>query len=213
MTPFTLAKSVTASALGFGILFASSSAYAASVDLSTWSIIGDGIKSSGSVTLTNQTLPGDLVSDGGTTINVSGQNPVSVFDSPNLETQLGLAQGALDIPFGGSVEEGSAIRSILTAAAGEAFSFNWAFPVKDAQDVGFVKIGNTLLTLSGSSPFSYTFTTGGSYDIAIGVVDINDFTNSSKLEITNAQLNAVPTPVLLPGLIGFGIAALRRRLR
>jgi hypothetical protein len=210
MTTFTVSRSVTAGLLGLGVLLATAPAQAASVDLSSWSIIGDGITSSSGATLTNQSVPGDLFSDGNTTINVSGQSPADIFGTPNFETLLGLSQGAFTNQLGLDVYEGSAIRKTLTVAAGEALSFNFSFPVKDAQDVGFVKIGSTLVALGGS-PFSYTFATGGDYDIAIGVADVGDYTNSSKLAISGAAINAVPTPALLPGLIGFGVAALRKR--
>lgn len=62
--------------------------------------------------------------------------------------------------------------------------------------------GQSLLTVSSSSPIaSVVFTPG----------DFRDWVGVDNIEFTPAQ--AIPTPMLLPGLIGMGVAALRQRRR
>lgn len=62
--------------------------------------------------------------------------------------------------------------------------------------------GQSLLTVSSSSPIaSVVFTPG----------DFVDWVGVDNIEFTPAQ--PIPTPMLLPGLIGMGVAALRQRRR
>ncbi len=180
----------------------------------TWTPYGDVTSSSNTATLTNA-APGGI-DDGGIIRNVSGNAPQDIF---TLESNLGLSSVLQDNPI-----EGSAIQISQLAQAGDSFSFNWlfttydpgnpAFPIRP--DRGFVAINNgsspvvTYLTPGSPSPFSYTFATAGNYTISIGVFDQDDVVNSSVLSVSNAQYIAVPTPALLPGLVGMGLATLRR---
>jgi hypothetical protein len=180
----------------------------------TWTAYGDVSITGNAATITNAASGG--IDDGGTDYNVSGNAPLGIF---TLESNLGLNSVLLDNPI-----EGSAIAFSQLAQAGDSFSFNWLFTTYDSgnstfsvgPDRGFVAINNgvspvvTYLTPSDPSPFSYTFATAGNYTISIGVFEQDDVANSSVLSLSNAQYAAVPTPALLPGLVGMGLAALRR---
>ncbi|MFZ4641174.1 MAG: PTPA-CTERM sorting domain-containing protein [Nodosilinea sp.] len=183
----------------------------------TWTPYGDVTSSGNAATITNAVPNG--TDDGGTIRNVSGNAPLDIF---TLESNLGLISVLQSNPI-----EGSAIQISQLAQVGDNFSFNWFFTNYDPgsgsilPDRGFVAINNgvfpvvTYLTPASPSPFSYTFTTAGNYTISIGVFDQDDVANSSVLSLSNAQYTsasttAVPTPALLPGLIGMGAAMLRR---
>lgn len=205
----TLATSATAVMLASS-LAASVPAQAASLDLSTWTIYGDAVLSPNSATITNALADG---TDDDINLNVSGSDPLDV---DTLETSLGLPPGTL----GFDAQEGSAIGTLLSSInAGDVFSFDWSFNDFDVLDFGFVTIDDTSTTgldlpvfnLTGSTPFSYTFAAGGNYRIAIGVIDQTDFIGSSVLNVSNAQLIPIPTPALLPGLIGLGLGVWRKR--
>ncbi|MBF2063462.1 MAG: PEP-CTERM sorting domain-containing protein [Calothrix sp. C42_A2020_038] len=199
-----------------GASMAASPSFAASVDLSSWNQLGDATTNSSNANLTNAFNDGS--DDGGTNYNITGISPefISV-----LESGLGLNPGDL----GADATEGSAISKLFTGVqAGDVFSFDWVFNTYDNvfSDRAFVRIGNFIQTLaagtSGSSNFSYTFASAGDYDISIGVVDVDDFTVSSTLDISNVQFTpadeAVPEPLTI---LGTGAAAaigavMRRRL-
>ncbi len=183
----------------------------------TWTTYGDVTSSGNAATITNAVPDG--TDDGGTIRNVSGNAPLDIF---TLESNLGLISVLQGNPI-----EGSAIQISQLAQAGDNVSFNWFFTSYDPgsgstlPDRGFVAINNgvspvvTYLTPASPSPFSYTFTTAGNYTISIGVFDQDDVTTSSVLSVNNAQyttgpINPIPTPALLPGLVGMGMAALRR---
>jgi hypothetical protein len=212
----------TVGLLGAGSLAIANPAQSATLNLSTWTRIGDAVTSPTQATLTNA-APGGDPGDIGAGPNVSGQFPLTVFGSgsQNFAGLLGFSTANFNLPlgigpFGTPVNvgyrEGSAIRTTLTANAGDIFSFNWALTGTDPIDVGFVKVNNSLLKLTGSSPFSYTFTSAGNYDIAVGVVDVNDFSRSSVLSISGVEgPDAIPTPALLPGLIGLSVNVFRKR--
>jgi hypothetical protein len=168
-------------------------------DLSTWTRIGDVLATATpnpSVTITNARAGDDPPNVGN--LNVSGVNPIEASSTSTSFTQsfaqaIGSTSDQLDQGIrtepGQLLEytEGSAVRNPAIAAnAGDILRFNSNFLVKDPIDVGFVKIGSDLFRLSSDkSVFSYTFPTTGVYDIAIGVVDVNDFGSSSVLQITN----------------------------
>jgi hypothetical protein len=216
MTFANLVNQLPLAASATGIMLVSSlaasiPAQAASLDLSTWTIYGDAVVSPNSATITNALVDG--TDDDGSILNVSGSDPLDVG---TLETSLGLPPGTL----GFDAQEGSAIGTLLSSInAGDVFSFSWNFSVLDSFDLGFVTIDDVatpgldlpVFTLTGTSPFSYTFAAAGNYRIAIGVVDQTDFINSSVLNISNAQLVPIPTPALLPGLIGLGLSVWRKR--
>lgn len=66
---------------------------------------------------------------------------------------------------------------------------------------------------------SYNIATAGRYNLQLGVVNWNDSEYQSGLAFDGATIGGqligddqtIPTPALLPGLIGMGVAALRKR--
>ncbi|BAZ87824.1 hypothetical protein NIES806_40550 [Dolichospermum compactum NIES-806] len=111
---------------------------------------------------------------------------------------------------------GSAIKSTFSNInSGDVFSFQWQFN-QDNQDQAFVAIANNIQALTGNNgTYSYTFTSPGSYNIGIGVVDVNDTTGQSTLTLSNAQIQAVPwetdTLPILGSTILFGIGVWAKR--
>jgi hypothetical protein len=199
-------------------------AQAASLDLSTWGTFGDIKATATQAQLTNAVNPasGSGSDDYDAALNpinrnISGSNPV--FVPPGVfEAFFVLPSGAL----GPNVIEGSVIQTVLDGVtAGDKLSFNWNFQTFDTVNIdrAFVAINNvinpiasnTATTLTGSSPFSYTFAGAGSYRVAIGVVDVGNAFSSSILTVNNANLTAVPTPALLPGLIALGLRMRAKR--
>jgi hypothetical protein len=187
--------------------FSATSAQAARLDLSTWDSVGDVDKSINSAILTNAAVNNaDLdISN----LNLTGAAPVN----PGLlDSSLGLF---ID-PLGPTAQEGSSLYTDLIVGTDDILSFNWSAFNLDPDDRLFAAIGGRTFNLTGSGPssFSYTFTTAGTFRVGVGVVDQKDFVNSSVLSITNAQLTpavAIPSPALLPGMIGFGLSLIRKR--
>ena len=167
-TPLTTLGFALASSLG-AIAF-STPAYSISVDLGTFEAIGD-------------------VSNGNTVIK-SGTDNTADVDS--LESFLGFTQGSFDSVIPNSTY-GSAIKQTLSFNTGDKFSFNWTFNREDVKnDQAFVAIGNAIAVLSTGSPYSYIFANSGNYQVAMGVLDVNDSTGVSTLNLSNAQIQAVP---------------------
>jgi hypothetical protein len=111
---------------------------------------------------------------------------------------------------------GSAIKSTFSNInSGDVFSFNWNFTSTD-QDQAFVTIANNIQPLTGNNgTYSYAFTSPGSYNIGIGVVDVDDSTGQSTLTLSDAQIQAVPwetdTLPILGSTILFGIGVWAKR--
>lgn len=204
MTPKTLIKhtALTAGMIGaasLGSLTLSTASYAATIDFNTWNSVG------------NVSIPG------------LGQAVLSTdpsFDnfSGDLEAALGLDLNTypLNNPPGSLATEDSAYQGSAlstTISAGETLSFNWNFdqfsPDKDYAFILFNGVREILASSDSNNIFSRTFTTFGVF--SIGVVDIGDYSGNSDLKISNADLTPIPTPALLPGLIGMGIGVLRKR--
>lgn len=175
----------------------------------TWTPYGDVVQGGNTAVLTNVSASDDLSG-----INVSGHEPFNFFLS-SFEADLGLMGGAL----GSDAIEGSAIRFSQVAQAGDSFSFSWVLSTLDVDNIdrAFVSISDgvneTIFNLTGSPSFSHSFTDAGTYTIGIGVLDIDDSNGESLLALSNANYTAaaVPTPALLPGLIGMGVAAFRKK--
>ncbi len=189
-TPLATLGLALASSLG--IIAISSPAYSFNVNLSTFDSIGDVINSN-------------------TTIN-SGSNPPTVITgggTGSLEEFLGFTPGDFDSVIPGNTY-GSAIKKIfLSLNAGDQFSFDWNFSTSDS-DQAFVSIGNAIQVLSGSNPYSYIFATSGNYQVAMGVLDVNDSTGLSTLTLSNVQL--VPEPIsILGSLIALGFGGILKR--
>lgn len=177
-----------------------------------WTTSGDVTTTATTASLSNAFSDGN---DDLTNLNLSGTDP-TLAGGP-LESFLGVSVGTLDV--GGSATEGSAIRQVFTAVAGEVLTFDLAVPVFDssAPDIGFVLLNGSLLTFSSPFTFNSGALPGGSNTIEIGVVDINDFANSTQLLISNVTYIPVPfefSPGLgvasIAGL--YGLKQLRKRL-
>ncbi len=214
----TLIKRNLNQALVFSFLSLSSftiayPSFAASLNLSSWDKSGDVVAVPSQATLTNAFTDG---SDDATQYNVSGNDPDSIG---SLETFLGLNFGDL----GFDATEGSAIKSALNVLAGDVLSFDYSFLIYDDSfsDRAFVTINNSVISLTGSSPFTYTFATSGIYNIGIGIIDVNDTSGSSILSLTNASVTnanpqSVPEPLTTLGFTlvsGFGLMLKRKPIK
>jgi hypothetical protein len=223
---FRLTQAITIAATGavFNFTVLPSIAQAATLNLNTWSQFGDVTTTPTQATLTNAVNPNtgfgddDFIGINPINRNISGNNPLFLATTA-FEGALTLPQGALGL----DAIEGSAIQTILNVMAGDKFSFNWNFQTFDRDNVdrAFVAINNVLnprasntaITLTGNSPFSYSFATAGSYRVAIGIVDVGDAFSSSILTVNRADLTPIPTPALLPGLIALGLRIGSKRRR
>ncbi|MDX1976171.1 MAG: hypothetical protein SFT94_00720 [Pseudanabaenaceae cyanobacterium bins.68] len=152
----------------------------------------------------------DLVDE--PSFNFSGTNPVQVGNT--LETQLALPEGIFNLA-GDSGFEGSAVRRTLTVAANDRLIFEWSLLTTssepDFNDYGFFSVGNQVNVLASTtstsalpgSPFlrrnapglttqTFTFANPGTFAIAFGVIDVNDFVGASALLVDNVRIEPVP---------------------
>jgi hypothetical protein len=190
---------------GFSIV---SPSFAASIDFSSWDKSGDVVALSSEATITNALADG---SDDASNYNVSSNDPTYIN---SLETFLSLNSGDLGL----DATEGSAIKKAFNVLAGDVISFDYSFLTYDtlSSDRAFVTISNSVIPLTGSSPFSYTFAASGIYNIGIGVVDVDDNFGSSILSVTNANYQSVPEPITILGSIlagGFGVMLKRKHIK
>jgi hypothetical protein len=199
------------------------------VNFNSWQKFGDVTTPAlGTANLSNNALLGDDGSADGD-YNYSGDPAGEALPNPNLQTFLGLTDAGLDV--GGIAYEGSAIKNTVTVAAGDVLRFNWNFRTNESQpgglkDFAFFLVGNTVFKLADftdatqpSTPYlwetglrQYTFATAGTYSLALGIADIDDYNVSSALEISNARIEPVPEPSTIGLLttVGF-IVGMRRR--
>jgi hypothetical protein len=151
---------------------------------------------------------------------------------------LGITSAQLDALGYGEAFGGSAIKQTFTANAGDTLSFNWNFLTNESlpsssNDFAFVVTlgsptgladtnaafipSNTIFSNeTGFQTFSRILSIGGNYTLGIGIVNVADGEIGSGLLIDNVALTsgptpAIPTPALLPSLIGMGIATLRKK--
>lgn len=146
---------------------------------------------------------------------------------PDLETFLGLSAGSLSSLGNGTATSGSAIKQIFAANAGDVVKFAYNFIGTDYlpyNDFSFFSINSSLMKLAdiaslatpdgaragGYKNFSYTILTSGTYTLGFGVTNVLDNVASPSLLI-DSSATAVPTPALLPGLIGLGMGVVRKR--
>jgi len=198
-----------ASVVGMTMLSASPSQAAVlngnfSSGFSGWSTLGNTNASSGAAVLTT-----------------------GASNASSIESFLGLASGTLS-GIGTSPTFGSAIKQSFFATAGTVVSFDWLFqandylPYNDFSFVSLVPNGANLLSnvatvgnygSSGLQSFSNTIGVTGNYTLGFGVLNAMDNGFNSSLTIDNVSSNVtpVPTPALLPGLIGLGLGVLRKR--
>lgn len=193
-------------------LFVSTVSIAASLDLTTWETLGDvQIVNSNLVNLSNNSLFKDDFGIGlDEDYNFSGNRAIDNFFF-DLETELGLLPGALDLDSNKFeyAYEGSALKKVVKVKAGEQLRFDWNFLSNETffWDYGFLLVDNTVIELSdfnqvsvssrnytwetGRQTYNYTFSNSGERTIAFGVVDIGDYDVSSALEISNISLLTV----------------------
>jgi hypothetical protein len=165
-------------------------------------------------------------STGNVTIPGIGSADLSTVDGadatgfpPELQNFLDLSTTDLDLSDFDTAFGGSALKRQVRA--GDKISFAWTFaldpnfnadPFFPLPDYAFVVVDGAveqLATSSSSGGFSRTFTSDGLF--GIGVVDIGDAFGESILALTEGDFVPIPTPALLPGLFGLGVAALRKK--
>jgi hypothetical protein len=165
-------------------------------------------------------------------LNLSGFSPLSVGVANGLDAVLGVPATTLDAdPLNFvSAYEGSAIQQSFHMNVGDRLSFRWNFATADTlpgdyafaliNGQKFVLAGSNLLTgsvsglsapligTSGQNLFNFTAATSGVYAVAVGVVDVNDFTMSSVLAVDQFSVQPVPEPaeyaLMLAGLMFVG---------
>ena len=176
------------------------------------------------------------VADGG---NVSGTDATT---AANVETFLGLNAGTLTTN-GANLSDASSFKLVrITLNVGDVVSFNYNFltnaTAADGQDFSFVTLQRgggdpafqvlanvaAAASVSTSSLFDHEtgsvlfalapVTTAGTYTLGFGVTDAFDDAVGSGLLIDNVQINAVPEPSALVGVVVLGVLGLvvaRRR--
>lgn len=176
--------------------------------------------------------------------NYSGNPAAPVgfdFGFGRLEDFLNIDASALDV--GGFAYEGSAIKRTINVKAGDVLKFAWNFQTNETAlatdpwrgsfvDYSFFSVDGQLTKLAdinnatanlgsifdketGVQNYEYTFNNAGTYTVALGVVDIDDFNVSSGLSLENVRsekVYTVPEPVLEPmtifgtgAALGFGV--------
>lgn len=143
----------------------------------------------------------------------------------------------------GEAYEGSVFKTTLTVKAGDELSFNWnfftnetstllpnffndsAFLVVDSQVIKLADVADSTSasslfnTETGQKSYTYQFTEAGNYTIGLGVLDMDDPTNSSALSVSNLTLNTpsdsqpIPESDTTLGLLIFGILCTRFRVK
>jgi hypothetical protein len=151
-----------------------------------------------------------------------------------LESFLGLTPNAL----GMTAFNGSAIKQTIFLNAGDTLTFRWNFLTNELDpspgalppenDFSFyvVNILNNLadvesstfstgtlgfLNQTGDSTASFVAPTTGSYLLGFGVVNDFDQFRQSGLSVDNVNVTPIPTPALLPAMVGLGIGVIRKR--
>ncbi len=164
----------TISLFTLGALAVATPSSALSPNLSTWSTIGD---------VTTTSSQAILKSGTSSTVTAGG------LTGSALETFLGILNNSFDsLPSTFGVQAGSAIKTTLIVNSGDVLSFDWSLVSSDS-DTGFVTINNAVTYLTGTS-FSQSFATAGSYNIGIGVLDVDDTVGSSTFTVNNVNITA-----------------------
>lgn len=203
-----------------------------SLGLTGWTLAGDVSNQLGTAFLTTASLLDDDFPAANGAFNFSGTAAVS--SAPALESFSSLASGALDPDPGNLIfaYEGSAMKQSFSVGSGDTLSFQWKLLTNDPlADYAYVVINGTRTVLSAASaattpsspfqvetPFSvftHTFTSAGQVELSVGVLDVNDFSGTTALQIDNVSLAAVPEPGFSTlCLMGIGsVLGLRRQRR
>lgn len=216
--------------------------YAVVINFDDWQKIGDVVTSGlGSTSMSNDSSIGlnnsrsdDKPNPSGTYNYTKITSAVDAFTRTQagaLQKDLGFLDSALDIV--GEAYEGSAIKTTYNAKTGDKLTFDWQFLTNETDanfnDFGFFSVNTTVYQLAnitnatntsnffgketGIGSYTYTFDTDGDYNLAFGVVDINDPAVTSGLQINNANLQAAPEPIsIVSSIVALGCgASLRRR--
>lgn len=140
---------------------------------------------------------------------------------------------------GDTVVEGSALKQTITVNAGDKLTFDWNMLTDEfmasaqMNDFSFVSIVDTMTNISvladvmsgsfaasstmfahetGFNSFSHTFTTGGTYTIGFGVVDVGHADFGSALVVDNVQVVPSPAAFALAALgMPIAVSMVRRR--
>jgi hypothetical protein len=147
--------------------------------------------------------------------------------SSDIESFLGLSNGALNSAGNGFVTNGSALKQTFSAIAGTEVTFDWNFTAGDYipfNDFAFTSLSSVVSELadvqlvgnygnSGTNTFSWIIPTTGSYTLGFGVVNVGDQNLNSTLFVDNVagDVQAVPTPSLLIGFIPMVLGAVKQR--
>ena len=183
-------KLLIAMTVASALAAASHSAWAAPVDLRTWTPLGDALVTSATAKLSTA---------------FSDENPLSgalasALDISALEPLLMAIPGTL----GANAYEGSALMQNFVFARGTRVSFNWSLGTENFDpnfaDLAFALVdGNLLLRLANAASadvaglFSYSFG-AGNHTLAFGVVDIGDYVGVSTLTVSGLDVTATAIP-------------------
>lgn len=213
------------SLVSFGVSAIATPAHAVAIDFSSWQPFGDvTTPGAGEANLSTNALLDDDSPASDSLFNFSGTPASQATPSPDLQDFLGITDDALNI--GGIAYEGSAIKNTVSVTAGDVFSFNYNFRTNETafsptlNDFAFFLVNNEVFKLAdindasnpstsftretGVNSYTYTFSAPGDYNLAFGVVDIDDYSITSALQVSNANIQPVPFE-FSPGL---GILAL-----
>ena len=115
----------------------------------------------------------------------------------------------------GSFTSGTFFTTVLAESLPSFVSFNWKYGSYDSPEFDFfgVVINNvqTILADTSGQFGSYTFQVNPGDEFGFGVWSADSAYGAGYVEISNFNVTPVPTPALLPGLIGMGVAALRKK--
>ncbi|MDB9421098.1 hypothetical protein PN467_11360 [Microcystis aeruginosa CS-563/04] len=202
---------------GLSSLIFASPSQAALINFSSWNLAGDVVTPAlGQVDLSTNALQNDDSPSADNNFNFSN---LPAIDSLTLESNLGLPSQSLDPDPSNFVFafEGSGLENAYTFTEETTLSFNWTFLTNDEtrdlsgfdfDDYAFIALNDQIQTLASTNSSistlipsstnfsrevsgSYTQTfSPGTYSIALGVVDVGSFDQTSALIINNAQLSS-----------------------
>jgi hypothetical protein len=220
------------------ILAAIAPATAANLDLTQWQQLGDvKVFDADRAELSTDAKQDDDADLGvmAGKFNFSG-NPAAAIGfgtPPLLEDFLGINPNPSQLDIGGFAYEGSAIKTTISVSRGDKLTFQWqfftnetaaaiglfndyAFLLAEGKVIKLTDVTEAIITSSffasetAEKTYSYNFTTGGTYPLAFGVIDLTDYSLTSALRIGNVSLIPTNIPETIPesspvgGLIIFG---------